>query len=94
MPMLYRDAESAEADRIEDELRDLAIKFDVRVAGRDERPEELPSDADTPALVDEGSVFTSPEAISQRIEHLGRVVEQWNKYQSDACYIDENGNVC
>ncbi|QDT37811.1 YbjN domain-containing protein [Stratiformator vulcanicus] len=95
MTLLYREKNSDPADRIEEELRELALRFEVRIAGRDTLPEGLREIERLPILLDEGETFSTPQQIRSRLDHLAALMADWNrKHQSDSCYVDENGEVC
>lgn len=74
---------------IEETLNDLAIAYKSAVLDdKNEMPVEL-SGQKLPLLVDEDEVIQGSHNI---IDHLTKVTEfkkQWYKYQSDACYCDE-----
>ena len=46
-----------------------------------------------PAVLDSGRWVAAPE-LSTYIGELGHTVALWRKFQSDACYIDDDGSVC
>jgi predicted metal-dependent phosphoesterase TrpH len=94
MTRLYRAADSSRADAIQEALEAMVIRHEVVVA-----PDaaDLPSNvapSDLPVLVDEGSVFTTPDAIEERLRRLRELMNDWDQFQSDACYIEDDGTIC
>lgn len=53
----------------------------------------IPSGMKPPVLVDEKEVVQGKENILRHLEELEEFKEQWYKFQSDACYCDEEGNI-
>ncbi len=81
---LHRPPESAAADAIATELRRLVVAFrEVEDAG-------LAS-----PRIEEGSVaVTDPGEIAAYLAELRRDVAQWNAFQSDACFVEDDGTIC
>lgn len=47
-----------------------------------------------PYLVDGRRVVIGSAAVSRYLEELEREAELWRKFQSDACYLEDDGSVC
>lgn len=41
-------------------------------------------------LVDEERIFYGHEAMARHIEDLAKLAKRWSRFQSDACYCDED----
>jgi hypothetical protein len=94
MPTLYRTPESSAADAIQSALDEMVIAHDVVTAdGTATLPGGL-STSDLPALQDDGDVLTNPDAIEARLDALRTLMANWDRFQSDACYIDDDGSIC
>ena len=96
MVELFRAPDSAEADAIAETLRDLSIARSI-ITVRSE--DDLPGHAsftveDLPVLIDDGDVFTEPDAIVDHLEALEALMADWYRFQSDTCELDAEGNVC
>ena len=81
---VVRPEESAAADEIAATLRDMVVAF-----------REVADDTRSTPLVRDGEVsLEEPAAIAAFIDELRRDVVAWNAFQSDACFIGDDGEVC
>lgn len=96
MITLYRHSESALGAEIQDALEEMVIQHEVVIVNsEDDFPEaDGVSLQKLPALVDDGTIYTGEEALHQRLDVLRELMGNWNRFQSDACYLDEEGRVC
>lgn len=96
MITLYRRSDDALGQSIQDELEAIVIQHDVEIVGtRADLPESLAEYwADLPILVDDGTVYATADAIQQHLETLRQLMADWDRFQSDACYIDDAGRLC
>jgi len=93
MLTLYRTPDCPRCAGIQDTLEDLAIAHEViEVDSVDEVPEHLEQDS-LPVLRDGDEVFQGSKAVADHLEEMKDFKEQWYKFQSDACYCDEEGNI-
>lgn len=53
----------------------------------------IPSGMTPPVLVDEKETIQGRKNILAHLEELEEFKGQWYKFQSDACYCDEEGNI-
>jgi hypothetical protein len=92
MITFYRPPDDAWADEIQEALDDMVIAYETEVvASPDARPADVP---DTPALRDDGEVIAGEAALREHLEHLRALMQEWDRFQSDACYVDDDGSVC
>lgn len=94
MPTLYRPPESALADEVQSALADMVIAHDVVTVSTDN---DVPGDlsrSDVPVLEDDGDLFIDPDAIRERLDTLQTLMADWDRFGSDACYIDDDGMLC
>ena len=56
-------------------------------------PDALAPTTPLPALQDGREIFTGP-AIAPHLRELERVMAEWQKYQSDSCYVGDDGQAC
>ncbi|NNF69931.1 MAG: hypothetical protein HKN01_09185 [Acidimicrobiia bacterium] len=86
---LLRVDECPGCDDVADKLADLVIAHSVRTV----TPAELPPGAKAPVIVDGDRTISGTE-LSAYLAGLGKLMADWDKFQSDACYIDDDGEVC
>ncbi len=85
MIVLYRAEHSPAADRIEDRLRDLVVRYRVELTGGES--------ADRPAIWDQRRI-EGEAALARYLDELEQFVAEWRKFESDACYLEDDGTVC
>lgn len=92
MIILYRRPDDAWADEIQEDLDEMVIAYDTETV---EDETSLPGDVDDlPALRDEEKVVTGETALREHLDHLRDLMEDWDRFQSDACYVEEDGSIC
>jgi len=86
----YRTKDCPGCQAIEDTLNDLAIAYDcVAVEDGNELPGELVGQK-LPILIDEGKTIRGSSNIIDHLADLANLKKQWYKYQSDACYCEDD----
>lgn len=93
MITLYREETSPQADAIEAEFRDMALGYDRVVVGRTEAAKLFGAGTALPVITNNERT-ASGEAIPAYIRELGKLWEDWQKFQGDYCYVDEDGETC
>jgi glutaredoxin len=94
MLTLYSLADCSDCHSIEQALGAMAIAHKVvRIATHEETGAVLPGGAELPALVDDGRLYCGLTEITKHIEWLRQFKAEWDKFQSDACYCDDDGQV-
>jgi len=94
MFVLYVTPDCPRCSDIRSALEELAIAHRVvEVPGPPEGRTSPEGVSGPPALVDGDDVFQGSRAILDHLEEIERFKELWYKFQSDACYCDEEGNV-
>ena len=79
---------------IEDALNELCLACEVIVVkGRDDIPLSVPVSTKLPFLVDENVLIQGYKKIIEHLEGLEEFKSQWYKFQSDACYCDDAGDI-
>ncbi len=94
MIFLYRPANCDCCAVIEAALKEMVIAHRVIVVEPGAAVDELPGDLPLPALKDGARFITGRAAIEQHLQKLQHIMQQWQKFQSDACYWDDDGSVC
>lgn len=86
---LYRHAESEEADQVEFMLKRLRAAHKVLI---DDGTTPLP--VSLPAIKDSEKWYSGEDAITEYLEELEKLLARWTWFVADACYIDDDGEVC
>ncbi len=81
---LVRPPRSADADAIATALQAMVVAF---------REIEDPSRSG-PLLRDGDDVAEGTHDIADFLDRLRRDLRLWNAFQSDACFIDDDGEIC
>ncbi len=93
MITLYRTKNCPQCSRIQEALEDMAVAHGVKIV---DTPDDVPEDTShntLPVLVDGDTVIEGMEAVSDHLEDVEEFKRQWYKFQSDACYCDEEGDI-
>jgi len=89
---LYRQPCDPWADEIEEALDEMVIAYEVEHAeDADALPEAV---SELPTLHDDGEVVTGESALRSHLRNLRDLMTDWNRFQSDACYIEDDGSIC
>jgi hypothetical protein len=92
MIKLYRAENSPQADMIEAEFRDIVLGYD-RVVVDEKKAAQLFDDATLPVITNNERVV-SGDGIPSYIKELKQLMREWQRFQSDACYVDDDGETC
>jgi glutaredoxin len=92
MITLYRVAQCDTCDEVQETLRELVVAHKVVDVAK-ERPAAL-VDKELPVIADGEQLVSGEAALSDYLAGLTREMEQWRKFQTDACYIDDKGRTC
>ena len=87
MIKVYLKKNNVESKDILDGLKELVVAHEV------EYLENTGKKFDLPAIIDDNRVIQGKRNIMQYLEELSEFLDEWQKYQSDACYCDSDGNV-
>jgi hypothetical protein len=89
--MLRFYAKDDDASReIVEALEELAIVHEIIPPDGDRHP---PNGAATPVLDDDGTLVEGRKRILEYLRGLQDFKDQWYKFQSDACYCDDDGDI-
>lgn len=91
---LYRSIDCSACADIETALKEMVVAHKVITVKAEEEYEALPADTPLPALKDNGRIITGQTAIAAYLKDLEQFVSDWRRFQGDACYIDDEGEVC
>jgi hypothetical protein len=94
MITFYRTEHNKLADRVDEALDDMVIAHKtVVVANENELPDSA-KEHTLPVLLDNGDTVSGEEELKARLKELKRIMDLWDKFKSDACYIDDDGTIC
>jgi len=89
---LYRPPDDPWADEIQEALDQMVIAYETETVEDDRAlPDDIP---DLPALRDDDEVVTGEAALRDRLDHLRDLMANWDRFQSDACYVEDDGTIC
>jgi hypothetical protein len=92
--LFYRTPNCPRCGGIQDVLEEMAVAHRVVLVGPGTPvPKELPKGTTLPVLVDGNELVQGSDAIVAHLEALEKFQALWYKYQSDACYCDDQGNI-
>ena len=90
MILLYRPALSPLADELEEALQKIVIAHRVvRVPDG-----ESPAGVVLPAMRDGETWVTGERSLWDYVEDLARLMEDWDRYTSDSCFLERDGSIC
>ena len=90
MIKMYREEKSAYADTLEAEFRDLVLGYDRVVIDAKEAVQAFGANVSLPVLTDNARIV-SGDQIPAYIKELTQLIHSWRRFQSDCCYIDDDG---
>ncbi len=91
---LYRPVDCLTCIDIEVALKEMVVAHKIMIVSEDDTPDCLPANTPLPALKDNGEIITGQPAITAHLKELEEFVAEWRRFQSDACYIDDDGETC
>lgn len=78
---------------IRETLEELSLAREMVEVDAPGGAQALPSGLDPPVLVDDHDTFQGHHRILAHLEALADFKAAWEKFQSDACYCDDEGQV-
>ncbi|MBE7549610.1 MAG: hypothetical protein HS126_00845 [Anaerolineales bacterium] len=94
MIKLYRPSDCPACTDIEATLQELVVAHQIIMIEEDKLRNDLGQEIALPAINDNGQIISGPAAISAYLKELENFVADWRRFQSDSCYIDDNGQAC
>jgi glutaredoxin len=94
MIKLYRPSDCPGCADIEAALQELVVAHQVVTVEEDELRGDLSPEVALPAIEDSGHIISGPAAISAYLKELEKFVADWRRFQSDSCYLDDDGQTC
>lgn len=88
---LFIDGKSDRIDGIVERLDEMVLAHRVVEVSS---PGEVTSASELPTLKDGERTISGIRAIEQYLLKLQDQSDEWRRFQSDACYLDEEGEPC
>ncbi|MEJ2635388.1 MAG: hypothetical protein P8184_08860 [Calditrichia bacterium] len=94
MIILYRGTDYPSCAEIVSRLEELVVAHKIVIFDKD-KPVDAPIGENTrlPALLDGEKIFSGKESILEHLEELEKFKAEWDKFQSDSCYCDDEGDI-
>ncbi|MCK6628581.1 MAG: hypothetical protein L6R45_25810 [Anaerolineae bacterium] len=94
MIKLYRPADCPDCAEIEAALQEMVVAHQVIVLEGGQMAAELGPKVALPAIRENNRTVSGPEAINTYLKELATFVANWQRFQSDSCYLDNEGQTC
>ena len=91
---LFRTEQSQTADWVEAGLRELVVGYRKTVTTSLQAADIFGPQVTLPVIRENGRLISGKESLLAYLDELEKLVEDWRRFQSDACYIDEDGELC
>lgn len=93
MIKLYRKENSTRADAIEAEFREMILGYDRVVIAEKEARQMFGAQTSLPVITNNEKIV-SGEEIPAYLQELQQLMRDWQRFQSDSCYVDNDGENC
>ena len=90
MITFYREEKCFDCDEMQETLRDMVAAYQMGNTAELAQSQRKK----LPLLLDGDKEISGHTAIRRFIEELKKVMMDWQKFQSDSCYLDDQGKVC
>jgi hypothetical protein len=91
---LYRPVGCSICAEFEATLKEMVVAHKVIVVEKNQNSGALPPETPLPALKENGHIVAGPAAIAAHLQELEKFVADWRRFQTDACYIGDDGGPC
>jgi hypothetical protein len=93
MIKLFRKEDSAQANAIEAEFQDLLLAYDRAVIDENEAKRMFGAETSLPVITNNEKV-ASGEEIPAYLKELRTLMNDWQAFQGDSCYVNDKGESC
>jgi hypothetical protein len=93
MIKLYREEKSPQADIIEAEFREMVLGYDRVMMDANEAARLFGAGTSLPVITNNEKIV-SGDQIRPYIRELEGLMQEWQRFQGDFCYVDEDGETC
>lgn len=91
MITFYKHEKCALCDAFEEKFIDIVLAHKIRLLGNENAKELSLKDA---AIVEGETITSGHSEISLFVSDITKAMIQWQKFQSDACYISDDDTDC
>ena len=91
---VFREEESAQADWIETELREMVLGYERVLTTPEEARTRLGPQHSLPAIKNGDRVASGKEDLMLYLKELEGLAHQWRAFQGDWCYVEDQGDIC
>jgi len=89
MITLYHKNDCLLCDEIEARFKELVVAYK-----KTDQLTDAQKNIDLPFIVDDQEIVSGKQEIYKYLENLKETISEWQKFQSDSCYIDSKGKTC
>jgi hypothetical protein len=93
MVKLYRERISSQADMIEAELKDMIFGYDRQVMNPAQAAEQFGADHSLPVITNNEKIVSGDQILAY-IKELRMLMNDWQAFQGDSCYVNDKGENC
>ena len=93
MIKLFRKENSAQANAIEAEFQDLLLAYDRVLIDENEANRMFGAETSLPVITNNEKV-ASGEEIPAYLKELRTLMNDWQAFQGDSCYVNDKGESC
>ena len=93
MVKLYREKVSPQADLIEAELKDMIFGYDREIMAPADAARQFGLEHALPVITNNERIV-SGEDITAYIGELRSLMNDWQAFQGDSCYVNDKGENC
>lgn len=94
MIILYTLPESQPGELIESRLRDMTAAYRrVVVKNQKHLPRYLRAYS-LPFLVEGADIYSGDRIIDTFLQKYQHTLTEWQKFQTDSCYLEDDGSIC
>jgi glutaredoxin len=91
---LYRSEDCPACADIEATLQELVVAHRVIIVAKGQKPADLSPDISLPVIKENGQLICDAAGVAVYLRELERFVINWRRFQSDSCYINDDGQIC
>jgi hypothetical protein len=94
MITVYRTKNGPAGDWVEAEFKALVVGYRRVLLTAEEAAAQFGSEVDLPVITDKETLVYGRESLIAYFQRLEKFVSDWRLFQSDACYINDEGEIC
>jgi len=93
MIKLFRRENSSQANAIEAEFQDMLLAYDRVVIDDKDARRMFGAETSLPVITNNERIV-SGEEIPAYVRELRTLMQDWQRFQGDSCYVDDKGESC